>query len=81
MSHRLRRIVWIIVAVPLALIAVAAGTAVALPAARHIFAGLWNLPDRLPSSAESLTGWEIVLYSLKYGKAGCVGSSRRTCPR
>jgi hypothetical protein len=40
MSHRLRRIVWIIVAVPLALIAVAAGRAVALAAARHLFGSL-----------------------------------------
>jgi Peptidase MA superfamily len=43
-----RRIVWIIVGVPLALIAVAAGTAAALPAVRHIISGLWNAPDHLP---------------------------------
>jgi hypothetical protein len=48
-----RRIVWIIVAVPLALITVAAGTAAALPAARHIASALWNLPDRLPALAEN----------------------------
>lgn len=44
-----RRIVWTIVGVPLALITIAAGTAAALPAARHIVSALWNLPDRLPA--------------------------------
>jgi hypothetical protein len=39
-----RRIVWIVLGVPLALITVAAGTAAALPAARHIVSALWNLP-------------------------------------
>jgi hypothetical protein len=48
-----RRIVWIIVAVPLALITLAAGTAAALPAARHIASALWNLPDRLPALPEN----------------------------
>ena len=48
-----RRIFWMIVGVPLALITVAAGTAAALPAVRHIVSGLWNLPDRLPSLAEN----------------------------
>ena len=48
-----RRIVWIIIAVPLALITVAAGTAAALPAARHIASALWNLPDRLPALPEN----------------------------
>jgi hypothetical protein len=48
-----RRIVWIIVAGPLALITVAAGTAAALPAARHIASALWNSPDRLPAVAEN----------------------------
>lgn len=46
-----RRIIWIIVGVPLALIMVAAGTAAAVPAVRHIISGLLNLPDRLPSLA------------------------------
>ncbi len=41
----------ILVGVPLALITVAAGTAAAFPAARHIVSALWNLPDRLPSLA------------------------------
>jgi hypothetical protein len=47
------RIVWIIVAVPLALITVAAGTAAALPAARHIASAWWNAPDRMPSLADN----------------------------
>ena len=48
-----RRIFWIILAVPLALVTVAAGTAAALPAARNIVSALWNLPDRLPVFAEN----------------------------
>jgi len=48
-----RRIVWIIVAVPLALVTLAAGTAAALPAARHIASALWNAPDRMPSLADN----------------------------
>jgi hypothetical protein len=48
-----RRIVLIIVGIPLALIAAAAGTAAALPAVRHIVSAFWNLPDRLPSLAEN----------------------------
>jgi hypothetical protein len=48
-----RRIFWMILAgVPLALITLAAGTAVAFPAARHIASALWNLPDRLPALPE-----------------------------
>jgi hypothetical protein len=46
----MRRMFWIIIAgVPLALITVAAGTAAAVPMARHIALALWNVPDRLPS--------------------------------
>jgi hypothetical protein len=48
-----RRIIWIVLAVPLALITVAAGTATALPAARHIASAWWNLPDHLPALAEN----------------------------
>jgi hypothetical protein len=48
-----RRIIWIIIGVPLALITLAAGTAMALPAARHLASALWNLPDRLPALAEN----------------------------
>jgi len=47
-----RRIVWIILAAPLALIMVAVGTAAAVPAARHVASALWNLPDHLPALAE-----------------------------
>jgi hypothetical protein len=43
----------ILAGVPLALITVAAGTAVAFPAARHIASALWNLPDRLPALPEN----------------------------
>jgi hypothetical protein len=43
----------ILAGVPLALITLAAGTAVAFPAARHIASALWNLPDRLPALAEN----------------------------
>jgi hypothetical protein len=49
-----RRIFWMITAaVPLALITVAAGTAAALPAARHIALAWWNVPDRLPALPEN----------------------------
>ena len=49
-----RRVFWMIMAgVPLALSAAAAGTAVALPAVRHLASGLWNLPDRLPALSEN----------------------------
>jgi hypothetical protein len=43
----------ILAGVPLALITLAAGTAVAFPAARHIASALWNLPDRLPALPEN----------------------------
>ena len=48
-----RRIVWTLAGVPLALIILAAGTAGALPAVRHIASGLGNLPDRLPAFTEN----------------------------
>jgi hypothetical protein len=49
-----RRVFWMILAgVPLALITLAAGTAAAFPAARHIASALWNLPDRLPALPEN----------------------------
>jgi len=48
-----RRIFWIIVGVPLALITIAAGTAAALPTTRHIASALWNMPDRLPALPEN----------------------------
>jgi hypothetical protein len=43
-----RRIVWVIIGVPLALIVMGAGAALSVPAVRHMISGLWNLPDRLP---------------------------------
>jgi hypothetical protein len=53
MSTMRRRIVWIIVAVPLALITVTAGTAAALPQMRHLASAFWNAPDRLPALPEN----------------------------
>jgi hypothetical protein len=44
-----RRIVWVIIGVPLALIVMSAGAALSVPAVRHMISGFWNLPDRLPS--------------------------------
>lgn len=41
-------IVWLIVGVPLALVAVAAGAA-AVPTIRHMVSGLWYVPDHLPA--------------------------------
>src|SRR5438045_6302593 len=48
-----RRIIWIMLSVPLALIAVSAGTAIAMPAARHLVSAFWNRPDALPALAEN----------------------------
>jgi hypothetical protein len=44
-----RRILWVIIGVPLALIVMGAGAALSVPAVRHMISGLWNLPDRLPA--------------------------------
>ncbi|HEU0060400.1 MAG TPA: hypothetical protein VFR19_11020 [Hyphomicrobiaceae bacterium] len=44
-----RRIIWLIVGAPLALVGVAAGATAAVPTLRHIASGLWNVPDRLPA--------------------------------
>lgn len=44
-----RGTVWVIIGVPLALIVMAAGAALSVPAVRHQISGLWNLPDRLPA--------------------------------
>jgi hypothetical protein len=46
-----RRIIWIVLSVPLALITIALGTAAAMPAARHLASALWNAPDYLPALA------------------------------
>jgi len=48
-----RRIVWVIIAVPLALIVIGAAAVVSLPAPRHVISGLLNLPDRLPALADN----------------------------
>jgi hypothetical protein len=48
-----RRIIWIVLAAPIALITVALGTAAAMPAARHLASALWNVPDRLPALADN----------------------------
>ena len=42
-----RRIFWVVIGVPLALIAIGAGAALAVPTTRHMISGLWNLPDRI----------------------------------
>jgi hypothetical protein len=47
----MRRHLWVIVGIPLALLTVMAGTAAALPAARNIASAWWNVPDRLPAYA------------------------------
>jgi len=44
-----RRIFWMVIGVPLALIVIGAGAALSLPTVRHIIWGLWNIPDRLPA--------------------------------
>jgi hypothetical protein len=50
---RRRIFLMILAGVPLALVTSAAGTAVALPAVRHIASALWNMPDRLPALPEN----------------------------
>jgi hypothetical protein len=44
----MRRIVWVIIGLPLALIVVGAGTALAWPTTRHMISGLWNYPIDCP---------------------------------
>jgi hypothetical protein len=48
-----RRIVWIAIGIPLALILVGAGAALSMPAIRHLISGYLNLPDRLPALADN----------------------------
>jgi hypothetical protein len=48
-----RRIIWMVIGAPLALIVVGAGTALSMPAVRNIVSGFWNLPDRLPALADN----------------------------
>jgi hypothetical protein len=49
MSIMRRSVVWLAIGAPLALVAVGAGAAAAVPTIRHIVTGLWNAPDRLPA--------------------------------
>lgn len=44
-----RRMVWMVVGAPVALIVLGAGTALAWPPTRHMISGLRHLPDRLPA--------------------------------
>ena len=44
-----RRILWVVLGVPLTLIVIGGGVALSMPAVRHLISGLWNLPDRLPA--------------------------------
>jgi hypothetical protein len=44
-----RRLFWLVIAVPLALIVVGTAAASSLPTVRHIVSGLWHRPDRLPA--------------------------------
>ena len=44
-----RGIIWLMVGAPLTLLAVASGTAAAVPTLRHMVSGLWNVPDHLPA--------------------------------
>jgi hypothetical protein len=44
-----RGIIWLMVGAPLTLVAVASGTAAAVPTIRHMVSGLWNVPDHLPA--------------------------------
>lgn len=46
-----RRIIWIVLVVPLTLVTVALAMAAATPAARHLASALWNAPDYLPALA------------------------------
>jgi hypothetical protein len=44
-----RRILYVVIAAPLALIVIGAGAAISLPTVRHLIIGWWNTPDRLPA--------------------------------
>lgn len=46
-----RRILWVVIGVPLTLIVIGVGAALSMPAIRHLISGLWNLPERLPALA------------------------------
>src|ERR1700685_215279 len=44
-----RRAVLTVIGAPLALIAIGAGAAIAVPRTRHLISGLLNMPDRMPA--------------------------------
>jgi hypothetical protein len=44
-----RRIFLVVIGAPLALIAIGAGAALAVPRTRHVISGLLNMPDRMPA--------------------------------
>lgn len=46
-----RRIFLVVIGAPLALIAIGAGAALAVPRTRHVISGLLNMPDRMPALA------------------------------
>jgi hypothetical protein len=46
-----RRIVWMIIGIPLTLVVIGGGAALSIPTVRHLVWGLWNIPDRLPALA------------------------------
>ena len=54
-----RRIVLAVIGAPLALIAIGAGAAVAVPRTRHLISGLLNMPDQMPAlAANSLVHYQ-----------------------
>jgi hypothetical protein len=48
-----RRIFLAVVGAPLALIAIGAGVAFAVPRTRHLIAARWNVPDRMPALSDN----------------------------
>jgi hypothetical protein len=44
-----RRVIWVLIAVPLTLMVICGGAAFSMPTVRHLLSGWWNLPDRLPA--------------------------------
>jgi hypothetical protein len=46
-----RFVLWVVIGVPLALIAIGGGAALSMPVVRHLLSGLWNIPARLPALA------------------------------
>src|SRR5580658_7371324 len=48
-----RRIFLAVVGAPVALIAIGAGVAFAVPRTRHLIAARWNVPDRMPALSDN----------------------------